>query len=180
MNKTNKIILACFLATLIFNYSYGNSFYAKMVGKEEMYRVGKQCSSSLYTCERDYFKEYVDKVNYYSTQNRDFYAGFIIKEDLLGYDGNCPCPYNTDSRGGSCGGRSSYSKSGSISYCYSRDVSDSQVSNKKIQLVAEAEDSLKSEVRPYLNIYNGKALLYLTLVFYAVIFLYFRKKGNSI
>ena len=52
----------------------------------------------------------------------------IIRESLLSYSGNCPCPYNTDSAGGNCGRRSAYSHPGGASpMCYDRDISDDQV-----------------------------------------------------
>ena len=44
--------------------------------------------------------------------------------------GNCPCPYNTTSRGRSCGKRSAYSRPGGASpLCYSRDVTAQMVAN---------------------------------------------------
>jgi hypothetical protein len=43
----------------------------------------------------------------------------IIQESLASYPGNCPCPYNVDRRGRSCGRRSAYSKPGGYApICY--------------------------------------------------------------
>lgn len=36
----------------------------------------------------------------------------IIQQSLASYPGNCPCPYNTDRAGRSCGKRSAYSRAG--------------------------------------------------------------------
>ncbi len=52
----------------------------------------------------------------------------LIKESLAAYPGNCPCPYNTDRRGSSCGRRSAYSRPGGESpLCYPGDVSADEV-----------------------------------------------------
>lgn len=47
----------------------------------------------------------------------------IIVASLAEYDGPCPCPYNRDKRGHSCGKRSAYSRPGGASpVCYPQDV----------------------------------------------------------
>ena len=52
----------------------------------------------------------------------------IIRESIASYPGSCPCPYNTDRAGRSCGRRSAYSRPGGYApLCYPRDVSDAQV-----------------------------------------------------
>ena len=52
----------------------------------------------------------------------------MIERSLSSYSGSCPCPYNTDRAGRSCGGRSAYSRPGGASpLCYPSDISDTQV-----------------------------------------------------
>jgi hypothetical protein len=52
----------------------------------------------------------------------------IIRRSLASYSGNCPCPYNRDRAGRSCGARSAYSRPGGASpKCYPSDVSDAEV-----------------------------------------------------
>ena len=52
----------------------------------------------------------------------------IIQESIDSYPGNCPCPYNTDRAGRSCGRRSAYNRPGGYSpKCYPADVSDADV-----------------------------------------------------
>jgi hypothetical protein len=52
----------------------------------------------------------------------------IIRESLAAYPGNCPCPYNTDRAGRSCGRRSAYSRPGGYApICYDSDVSADMV-----------------------------------------------------
>lgn len=52
----------------------------------------------------------------------------LIRESIASYPGRCPCPYNTDRRGYSCGRRSAYSRPGGYSpKCYPKDVSPSDV-----------------------------------------------------
>jgi len=52
----------------------------------------------------------------------------IIQESINSYPGNCPCPYNTDRAGRSCGGRSAYSRPGGYSpKCYASDVSAAEL-----------------------------------------------------
>ena len=47
----------------------------------------------------------------------------IIQESSAAYPGNCPCPYNVDRRGHSCGGRSAYSRPGGYApICYANQV----------------------------------------------------------
>lgn len=52
----------------------------------------------------------------------------IIKQSIASYPGNCPCPYNTDRAGRSCGKRSAWSRAGGYApLCYPSDVSKSAV-----------------------------------------------------
>lgn len=65
-----------------------------------------------------------------SRQNlsRDQIVSILIADSLASYRGNCPCPYNTDSAGRSCGRRSAYSRPGGRSpLCYRSDVSTAQI-----------------------------------------------------
>lgn len=52
----------------------------------------------------------------------------IIQQSLAAYPGSCPCPYNTDRAGHSCGRRSAYSRPGGYApICYPADVSADMV-----------------------------------------------------
>ena len=52
----------------------------------------------------------------------------IVQESLATYPGNCPCPYNTDRAGRSCGARSAYSRPGGYSpKCYASDVTSTDI-----------------------------------------------------
>jgi hypothetical protein len=52
----------------------------------------------------------------------------IIKVSIANYSGNCPCPYNRDRAGRSCGRRSAYSRPGGAApLCYERDVTQKMV-----------------------------------------------------
>jgi hypothetical protein len=52
----------------------------------------------------------------------------IIQASIAEYPGNCPCPYNTDRAGRSCGRRSAYSRPGGYApKCYPADVSEAEV-----------------------------------------------------
>ena len=52
----------------------------------------------------------------------------IIQESIASYPGACPCPYNTDRAGRSCGRRSAYSRPGGYApQCYPADVSNAQI-----------------------------------------------------
>ena len=54
--------------------------------------------------------------------------GYLVAQSVASYSGNCPCPYNFDRAGRSCGRRSAYSRPGGKSpLCYERDVSDAEV-----------------------------------------------------
>lgn len=56
----------------------------------------------------------------------------IIRQSLAAYPGNCPCPYNTDRAGRSCGRRSAYSRAGGYSpICYPADVTEEMVTQFK-------------------------------------------------
>lgn len=49
----------------------------------------------------------------------------MIKQSILSYPGNCPCPYSTDRGGRACGKRSAYSKPGGYTpFCYPSDIPD--------------------------------------------------------
>lgn len=52
----------------------------------------------------------------------------LIAESISSYPGNCPCPYNTDRAGRSCGKRSAWSKAGGYSpLCYPGDVTAAMI-----------------------------------------------------
>ena len=52
----------------------------------------------------------------------------LVSRSIGSYSGSCPCPYNRDRAGRSCGRRSAYSRPGGASpLCYPGDVSDSAV-----------------------------------------------------
>lgn len=61
-----------------------------------------------------------------SADTRDRQA--MIAESIRNYSGNCPCPYNSDRAGRSCGERSAYSKPGGESpLCYPGDITDAML-----------------------------------------------------
>ncbi|EPZ49644.1 hypothetical protein M902_0734 [Bacteriovorax sp. BAL6_X] len=50
----------------------------------------------------------------------------MIRQSIMQYSGNCPCPYNTMRNGRRCGERSAYSRPGGASpLCYKSDIPDS-------------------------------------------------------
>ncbi|MFL6846449.1 MAG: hypothetical protein ACJ8ER_16400 [Allosphingosinicella sp.] len=52
----------------------------------------------------------------------------IVRASIASYPGSCPCPYNTDRAGRSCGRRSAYSRPGGYSpRCYPGDVTAAEV-----------------------------------------------------
>jgi len=52
----------------------------------------------------------------------------IIRQSLASYPGNCPCPYNIDRAGRSCGRRSAYSRPGGYApICYDADVTPAMI-----------------------------------------------------
>ena len=52
----------------------------------------------------------------------------LIQRSIASYPGNCPCPYNVDRTGRSCGKRSAYSKQGGYApLCYPSDVTDEMI-----------------------------------------------------
>lgn len=60
--------------------------------------------------------------------SRDQIVSILIANSLRSYSGNCPCPYNVDRAGRSCGRRSAYSRPGGASpLCYRSDVSRAKI-----------------------------------------------------
>lgn len=58
----------------------------------------------------------------------------LIRDSLASYPGNCPCPYNSDRAGRSCGRRSAHSKPGGYApLCYPQDVTEEMVERYRIQ-----------------------------------------------
>lgn len=54
----------------------------------------------------------------------------MIQGSIASYPGTCPCPYSTDRRGRSCGGRSAYSRPGGYApLYYAQDVSDRMIAD---------------------------------------------------
>lgn len=66
----------------------------------------------------------------------------LIKQSILSYAGNCPCPYNSASNGSRCGKRSAYTRAGGYSpLCYPSDVSDAKVRQYREQHGLEPPES---------------------------------------
>ncbi|MBT8004182.1 MAG: hypothetical protein HN578_14820 [Rhodospirillales bacterium] len=58
---------------------------------------------------------------YFAPKDRAVSA--IIQNSIQSYSGTCPCPYNNDAIGNSCGRRSAWARTGGRSpICYARDV----------------------------------------------------------
>jgi hypothetical protein len=52
----------------------------------------------------------------------------IVRASIAAYSGSCPCPYNTDRVGRSCGRRSAYTRPGGYpAKCYASDVTAAEV-----------------------------------------------------
>ncbi len=65
-------------------------------------------------------------------------ANLMIKNSIAGYTGNCPCPYNVDARGASCGRRSAWSRSGGAQpKCYTSDFTVGDVMRARISYVEQ-------------------------------------------
>jgi hypothetical protein len=63
----------------------------------------------------------------------------IVRLSIASYSGSCPCPFNRDRAGRSCGRRSAYSRpGGAASLCYAEDVTAKMV----------ADHRAKNEKRP--------------------------------
>lgn len=178
MKDKNKqvLLVLLFIVTIIFNYFYGSVVYSKISGQEKAYTIGKLCGSSRTDCENIYFKDYLDKINSLSNESRSYFSNIFIQENIMGYTGNCPCPYYRDSRGSICGKRSSYSKHGQISYCYDFDISDSQIAQKKAFLISQAKNDLNDAVQKNTNVYNEKYTLFLVIIFYGTLFIYLKHR----
>ena len=70
----------------------------------------------------------------------------IIRLSLASYSGNCPCPYNTDRAGRSCGKRSAYSRPGGASpLCYPGDVSQRMVDAYRTTTAQRASTARKTK-----------------------------------
>jgi hypothetical protein len=169
-------VILLFVIILFLNFLYGSMLYAKITGKEEAYKIGEMCDNYRSDCENQYFKNYLDNINTISNQSRDYFAQFYINNNRIDYTGNCPCPYDTDTRGYSCGGRSSYSKGGKISMCYSTDVSDQLVAEKKQAMLDEAKAELNNAVQADINVYSGKTTLIALVIIFGIGLIYFKKE----
>lgn len=169
------LILCLFLIVLIFNYCYGSLLVSKIFGSEDEYLIGLSCSKSRVDCEDRYFKEYLNHINDLNKEDRTFFSDLIIEYDHIGYNGNCPCPYNRDERGGECGRRSSYSKNGQISYCYDSDVSDNQVLLKKESVILAIEKELDSKIHKNLMVYYKPYNYLIIFIIFSFLFLRYKK-----
>jgi hypothetical protein len=77
----------------------------------------------------------------------------IVRLSIAGYSGSCPCPYNRDRAGRSCGRRSAYSRPGGAApLCYAEDVTakmvaDYRAKNEKRPPVAPARGGVGTTSR---------------------------------
>ena len=92
--------------------------------------IPPNASPSLYgswTCNDGYIKRGRTCVGVANATDSEV-RKLMIARSLAGYSGNCPCPYNTDRAGRSCGRRSAYSRPGGASpLCYDNDISAASV-----------------------------------------------------
>lgn len=178
MNKiTRKIFFIVVLfVVLTLNYFYGAIFYSKITGQEKEYTIGRACMIDIVSCENTYFKDLLGNIESLKNDSRTFFSNIFIEEDQIGYTGNCPCPNDIDRRGYLCGGRSSYSKSDRISYCYDSDVSDIQISNKRNSMVLDAEKILNTAVKKDINIFREKITLLAILFFTILVWITLERK----
>ena len=52
----------------------------------------------------------------------------IIRDSIVSYARNCPCPYSADRAGRRCGDRSAYTRSGATAImCYPQDIPDTEI-----------------------------------------------------
>jgi hypothetical protein len=174
MNLIDKIVWVVvgtlLLPILYLNHYQGSYFYSVITGEEGSYFIGEDCSISRTECEHKYFQNYLDKRASIEGKNRKYFEQIIIAEDQYGYSGNCPCPYDSDSRGGSCGSRSSYSKGGTISYCYGDDISDLTISREKQSRISVINSQLDNSVQKAIDVYKNKMTLYIIIFIYICFF----------
>lgn len=78
-------------------------------------------------CEQGYLKRGIRCIAISAATDKEIRA-LLIAESIAGYSGSCPCPYNADRAGRSCGRRSAYSRPGGRSpRCYEGDIPDAEV-----------------------------------------------------
>src|SRR5688500_10304865 len=71
----------------------------------------------------------------------------IIRASIASYSGSCPCPYNVDRAGRSCGRRSAYSRPGGAApLCYPQDVTQKMLDDYRA-----ARGERRSAVAPARN-----------------------------
>ncbi len=164
-----------FITLFILNNIYGSFLYAKVTGNITKYFIGQECYNSIDSCTNKYFQDYLDEINKLKNESREYFENGIIEFDSLFYSGNCPCPYNSDSRGNLCGERSSYSKNGEINYCYGSDVSDQMIAKTRTNQIQSAENRMEQAIQSNLSIYKNKMTVYILLVIYIIMFFYVRR-----
>jgi hypothetical protein len=171
------ITLLFFVLALYLNHFYGSLLFSKITHKEAPYNIGYACHISRDNCERQYFKNYLDDIETIKNQTDSYFADIFIKEDQSNYTGNCPCPDDYDSRGSNCGGRSSYSKGGKISYCYRSDVPIEKIDQRRTELATAIQTKLDNEVQEGLNVYREKYTLYIIIVLFLGLLYWGCQKG---
>ncbi|MFA6587589.1 MAG: hypothetical protein WCT08_00830 [Patescibacteria group bacterium] len=175
-NKASTLVVLLFLVTVTLNFYYGSVLYSKVLGKQYQFTIGKECFKSRPDCEAKYFQGYLDKIGSLTNESRTYFSNIIIQNNQKGYTGNCPCPYDSDSAGNSCGGRSSYSKNGRISFCYDSDVPAEQIVDLKSSMIAQERKNLDDAIQKDINIYHEQYTLLIVVIIYSVIFFYFKNK----
>jgi hypothetical protein len=177
-NKTSTLVVLLFLITATLNFYYGSFLYSKVLGKQQQFTIGKECVQSRTDCEPKNFQDRLDKIDSLTNEGKTYFSNIIIKNNRKGYTGNCPCPYDRDSAGNSCGGRSSYSKHGQISFCYDSDVPDQQIVGLKEIMIAQERKDLDDVIQNDINVYHQKYTLLIIVIIYAGLFFYFRNKDR--
>lgn len=176
----NKIIWSLFtlsfLSLVVLSILHGSFLYSKIKGTEDMYSIGKDCVEYRSSCEQKYFKNYLDKISTLEKSDRIYFENIIIEKDQEDYTGNCPCPYNSASNGSYCGGRSSYSKNGTVSYCYGSDIQNNQISYLQKDMIDDETGRLADAVQENINVFKDKTVLYLLIIIYIIIFFGIKNK----
>ncbi len=107
------------------------AFLAASVGASEAQRGlpvnAKSDGRGGWTC-NDGFLKRAEACVTVADATDDEAKGALVARSIAGHAGSCPCPFNRDRAGRSCGARSAYSRPGGASpMCYASDVSEAAV-----------------------------------------------------
>ena len=127
MTTSRKIMGVAVIPALAITFVVGALAVGAVPAQERIPEHASMTARGSWICDSGYAKRQQSCVPLADASDAEVRQQ-MVDESIASYSGNCPCPYNVDRAGRSCGRRSAYSRPGGASpLCYVGDITDEAV-----------------------------------------------------